>query len=163
MSVGRHVRAVLLLPGVVTLVVPALLVRWRGTNVTALGVVFGTPLIALGLGLVGWTIALFATRGRGTLAPWDVTQRLVVEGPYRHVRNPMISGVLAILLGEAAALGSRAVLAWAVAVFAVNAVYLPLVEEPGLARRFGPDYERYRANVRRWIPRARPWDLSSRR
>jgi protein-S-isoprenylcysteine O-methyltransferase Ste14 len=45
-------------------------------------------------------------------------------------------------------------------VFAVNAVYFPLVEEPGLRRRFGEDYDAYRANVPRWIPRRRPWKLS---
>ena len=154
-------RAVVLLPGVVTLVVPALLVWRGGTRVTALGLALGLPLAALGLACVGWTIALFAKRGAGTLAPWDVTQRLVVAGPYRHVRNPMISGVLAILLGEAASLGSLALLAWSVAVFAVNALYLPLVEEPSLRRRFGEEYDRYRTHVPRWLPRVRPWDLSS--
>lgn len=103
-------------------------------------------------------MALLATVGRGTLAPWDPTSRLVVRGPYRHVRNPMISGVLLVLLGEAAFLGSLPVLAWFAAVLAVNAVYFPLVEEPGLSRRFGEDYERYRANVPRWVPRLRPWE-----
>ena len=67
------------------------------------------------------TISLFARVGQGTLAPWDPTQRLVVLGPYRHVRNPMISGVLAILLGEAALLGSPPLLVWFGAFFAVNA------------------------------------------
>jgi protein-S-isoprenylcysteine O-methyltransferase Ste14 len=160
-SVWRHLRAVVLLPGVVTVVVPALLVWGSGTRVTAFGLALGLPLAALGLAFVAWTIALFAKRGAGTLAPWDVTQRLVVAGPYRHVRNPMISGVLAILFGEAAALGSRALLAWSVAVFVVNALYLPLVEEPSLRRRFGEEYDRYRAHVPRWLPRLRPWDLSS--
>ena len=74
---------------------------------------------------------LFARVGKGTLAPWDATQRLVVVGPYRYVRNPMISGVLAILLGETLAFWSAPLLAWFAAVFAVNAIYMPLVEEPG--------------------------------
>jgi protein-S-isoprenylcysteine O-methyltransferase Ste14 len=69
----------------------------------------------------------------------------------------MISGVLAILLGEAALFGSLPLLLWFAGVFAVNAVYLPLVEEPGLRRRFGPGYDEYRANVPRWLPRLRPW------
>ena len=97
----------------------------------ALPVVFGIALLAVGGVLVVWTIALFVRVGRGTLAPWDPTSTLVVEGPYRHVRNPMISGVLFLLLGEAALLGSWPLLAWFAAVAAVNAVYLPLVEEPG--------------------------------
>jgi protein-S-isoprenylcysteine O-methyltransferase Ste14 len=107
--------------------------------------------------LVISTVTLFAKVGRGTLAPWDPTSTLVVQGPYRYVRNPMISGVLFILLGEAACFASLPLLIWFAAVFALNAVYLPLVEERGLRRRFGADYEAYRAKVPRWIPRLRPW------
>jgi protein-S-isoprenylcysteine O-methyltransferase Ste14 len=158
-SLWRHAAAVLLLPGIVVLAVPALIV-WRTDAelfwwpaVAALGV----TLIALGLVLVAQTVALFAAEGRGTLAPWDPTTQLVVRGPYRYVRNPMISGVLLILLGEAAFFGSLALLLWSFAVFVVNAIYFPLVEEPGLKRRFGEDYETYRAHVPRWLPRLRPW------
>jgi protein-S-isoprenylcysteine O-methyltransferase Ste14 len=118
----------------------------------------GMPLIAVGLLLVTATIRLFASVGRGTLAPWDPTTRLVVRGPYRYVRNPMISGVLFILLGEAALFGSVQLLVWFAAVLAVNAVYLPLVEEPGLRRRFGEDYVTYQAEVPRWLPRPKRWN-----
>jgi protein-S-isoprenylcysteine O-methyltransferase Ste14 len=156
-SAWRHLTAVLLCPGVVTGAVPALIVWSTGATIGLLGLL-GLPLIALGLLLIVRTIALFAEVGRGTLAPWDPTTRLVVRGPYRYVRNPMISGVLFVLLGEAALFGSLPLLAWFALVLAVNAVYLPLVEEPGLERRFGDDYERYRAHVPRWIPRLRPWD-----
>jgi protein-S-isoprenylcysteine O-methyltransferase Ste14 len=158
-SLWRHAAAVLLLPGIVVLAVPALIVWRTGVElfwwpaVAALGV----TLVALGLVLVVQTVALFAAEGRGTLAPWDPTTQLVVRGPYRYVRNPMISGVLLILLGEAALFGSLALLLWFLAVFVVNAIYFPLVEEPGLKRRFGEDYETYRAHVPRWLPRLRPW------
>jgi protein-S-isoprenylcysteine O-methyltransferase Ste14 len=160
-SVRRQLRAVAALPLVVAGIVPAL-IAWRtGAQVAAWTLAaLGTALIAAGLALIGWTVRLLARIGRGTLAPWDPTARLVIAGPYRHVRNPMISGVLAVILGEAALLGSPALLAWAAGVFAVNAVYLPLVEEPGLRRRFGEEYERYRAAVPRWLPRLRPWRLS---
>jgi protein-S-isoprenylcysteine O-methyltransferase Ste14 len=156
MSRARHLRAILLLPVTVTVVVPAFLL-WRGGDGIGWGAVPGAALIAAGLALIVWTVALFARVGEGTLAPWDATRRLVVVGPYRYVRNPMISGVLAILLGETLAFWSASLLGWFAAVFAVNAVYMPLVEEPGLSRRFGEDYDRYRANVRRWVPRLRPW------
>jgi protein-S-isoprenylcysteine O-methyltransferase Ste14 len=154
----RHLAALLLLPGVVTVIVPVLIVAFDGANVTWPGAIVGVVLIAVGLLLVVRTVALFASVGRGTLAPWDPTARLVVRGPYRRVRNPMISGVLFILLGEAAALGSLGVLVWFAAVLALNAIYIPLVEEPGLVRRFGEDYERYREHVPRWLPRPRPWN-----
>jgi protein-S-isoprenylcysteine O-methyltransferase Ste14 len=158
-SLWRHAAAVLLLPGIVVLAVPALIVWRTGAElfwwpaVAALGV----TLIALGLVLVARTVALFAAEARGTLAPWDPTAQLVVRGPYRYVRNPMISGVLLILLGEAALFGSLALLLWFLAVFVVNAIYFPLVEEPGLKRRFGEEYQTYRAHVPRWFPRLRPW------
>jgi len=158
-SVWRQLRAIALLPVMVTVVVPAFLLSQSGSELgpwplAAVGVV----LVALGLALVIWTATLFARIGKGTLAPWDPTARLVVAGPYRHVRNPMISGVLAVLLGEAALFGSLPLLVWFGAVFALNAIYFPLVEEPGLRERFGEDYERYRANVPRWLPRLRPWE-----
>jgi protein-S-isoprenylcysteine O-methyltransferase Ste14 len=157
-SVWRQLRAIALLPVMVTLVVPALVLR----SDSELGpwplAAVGVALIALGLVLVIWTVTLFARIGRGTLAPWDPTARLVVAGPYRHVRNPMISGVLTVLLGEAALFGSLPLLVWFGTVFAVNAIYFPLVEEPGLRQRFGEDYERYCANVPRWLPRFRPWE-----
>jgi protein-S-isoprenylcysteine O-methyltransferase Ste14 len=82
---------------------------------------------------------------------------LVVQGPYRHVRNPMISGVLGVLLGESALLGSLPLLAWSGVFWLANAVYIPLVEERGLEDRFGDDYRAYREHVPRWLPRLSPW------
>ena len=167
MSTWRHVRAILLLPLVVTLVVPALIVWWtEEVNVSWglpdglawLPVALGLVLVGLGLALVFSTVRLFVTVGQGTLAPWDPTSKLVVRGPYRHVRNPMIGGVACVLAGEAVVLGLLPLLLWLAAFVVVNAVYLPLVEEPGLRRRFGDDYDAYRANVPRWIPRLRAWD-----
>jgi protein-S-isoprenylcysteine O-methyltransferase Ste14 len=144
---------------VVALAVPAVVVWRTGAGIASWpAVAFGAALILGGLVLIVWTIALFAEVGRGTLAPWDPTRRLVVRGPYRSVRNPMISGVLCVLLGEAVLFGSFPLLFWFGVVLAVNAAYLPLVEERGLRRRFGEEYETYRANVPRWIPRLRPWD-----
>jgi protein-S-isoprenylcysteine O-methyltransferase Ste14 len=162
----RHALSILLLPGTVLVLVPALLV-WRSDGVSvgwglpgvlaALPVALGLVLLAIGATLVVQTIALFVRFGRGTLAPWDPTARLVVHGPYRRVRNPMIGGVLFSLLGEAILLGSAPLLVWFAVAAGVNAVYIPLVEEPGLVRRYGVDYEHYRAAVPRWLPRVRPW------
>jgi protein-S-isoprenylcysteine O-methyltransferase Ste14 len=100
----------------------------------------------------------FATEGEGTLAPWDPPRRLVVRGPYRYVRNPMISGVVLVLFGEAAVLLSRPHLSWAHLFLGLNAVYIPLLEEPLLAARFGDAYRTYCRHVPRLLPRWRPWD-----
>jgi protein-S-isoprenylcysteine O-methyltransferase Ste14 len=107
--------------------------------------------------LVVTTVRLFILIGKGTLAPWDPTQKLVVVGVYRHVRNPMISGVTAILLGEAITLGSVGLLIFCALFLATNMIYIPLSEEPGLIQRFGDDYRTYQQNVPRWIPRLTPW------
>jgi protein-S-isoprenylcysteine O-methyltransferase Ste14 len=166
MSGWRHLRAIALLPGTVTLVVPAaILLTGEGPSVgwglegapAALPVLLGAALIASGLALWVWTVRLFSRIGKGTLAPWDPTRHLVVEGPYRHVRNPMITGVLAVLAGEAALFGSPALVVWCAAFLAINQVYFVLAEEPGLERRFGDEYRAYRRSVPRWVPRRTPW------
>jgi protein-S-isoprenylcysteine O-methyltransferase Ste14 len=167
MGTWKHLRAILLLPFMVTVVIPGgilwltgpeTLGLWQSAPATRVGLpVLGGALLCLGLVLVVATIRLFMTAGQGTLAPWNPPQRLVVQGVYRHVRNPMISGVLFVLLGEAVLAASLPILGWFAAFVVVNAVYIPLAEEPGLAKRFGGDYLTYRQNVPRWIPRRTPW------
>jgi len=162
----RYIKAIVLLPGMALVVIPALIAAvagparsawnlpgsWRSVAFLAAAASAG-----VGLALMAGTIALFASRGRGTLAPWDPPRHLVIDGPYRRVRNPMISGVALVLLGEVVLLGLPWLVCWwAVFVFG-NLVYIRLVEEPGLVRRFGGEYERYRAHVPRWIPRLRSW------
>jgi protein-S-isoprenylcysteine O-methyltransferase Ste14 len=164
-SAWRQARAILLLPGVVTVAVPIVLLLAGGVDVgwglggsaAVLAVLLGLALIAAGLALWTWTVRLLARVGEGTLAPWDPTRALVAEGPYRHVRNPMIAGVLAVLVGEAALFGSWALAIWCAVFFAANDVFFRLYEEPGLARRFGEPYAAYRREVPRWVPRRTPW------
>jgi protein-S-isoprenylcysteine O-methyltransferase Ste14 len=144
--------------------IPLWLARRNGT-VPSLGAGPAVAVQALGLGLLALGLVLFvaslrrfATEGEGTLAPWDPPRRLVVHGPYRYVRNPMISGVVLVLFGEAAVLLSRPHLSWALLFLGINAVYIPLVEEPLLATRFGDAYRTYCRHVPRLLPRWRPWD-----
>jgi protein-S-isoprenylcysteine O-methyltransferase Ste14 len=154
-----------LLPGVVTVLVPLLVVLGNGSNVgwglptgvAVMLVLLGITLIGAGFALWLWTVRLLARFGKGTLAPWDPTRHLVVEGPYRHVRNPMITAVLAVLAGEAALLGSPPLLIWFVLFLVVNHVGFRIYEEPGLERRFGEEYRTYKRNVPRWLPRREPW------
>jgi len=119
----------------------------------------GILALITGLTLMWHTISLFQKKGKGTLAPWTPTQKLVVEGPYRYVRNPMISGVLCILFAESWLLKSAFIFAWALFFFTINYIYFIVKEEPDLVRRFGADYEAYRKNVPRWIPRSTPWNI----
>jgi protein-S-isoprenylcysteine O-methyltransferase Ste14 len=156
----RVARAILTLPFVATVVIPAVIVASGGGSVWDLGVgvrvvaiAAGLLLIAADLGLFVTTVRLFAIKGNGTLAPWDPPQRLVVCGPYRYLRHPMIAGVLLVLAGETLVLAATAIAIELGLFVAVNAVYLPLVEEPALVRRFGPDYQRFMDRTPRWLPR----------
>jgi protein-S-isoprenylcysteine O-methyltransferase Ste14 len=160
----RHLTAIALLPFTVTVLIPLWLARRNGIALAAgttppvLGQqVAGLALLALGGVLFVASLQRFATEGRGTLAPWDPPRRLVVRGPYRFVRNPMISGVVMVLFGEAMVLRSRPHLLWALIFLGINAVYIPLLEEPVLAARFGADYQKYRRHVPRLVPRLRPY------
>src|SRR5262245_31317299 len=147
METWKHIRAILLLPFMVAVVIPGVLLwltgpdtfgLWRSAPATRVALpALGLLLIGLGLVLMVSTIRLFVTAGQGTLAPWDPTQRLVVRGVYRHVRNPMISGVFLVLLGEAVLAASLPLLGWFVLFVVANAVYVPLAAEPGLVKRFG--------------------------
>lgn len=141
-----------------TVLIPGAILHFNGFDLISPGpLVVGALVLLAGLALLVATIRLFVAVGQGTLAPWNPTQKLVVRGIYRHVRNPMISGVFLILLGEVIVLSSLPLLGWAIFFIVVNIIYIPLVEEPGLAKRFGADYEEYRRNVPRWVPRARGW------
>jgi protein-S-isoprenylcysteine O-methyltransferase Ste14 len=128
-----------------------------GLPLDILPVAAGAVLMGCGLYLLSITIQLFVNIGQGTLAPWSPTKKLVLLGPYKYVRNPMISGVLMALLGETCVFGSIGLLLWAVAFFVINHIYFIFSEEPGLEKRFGEEYLRYRQNVPRWIPRLKPW------
>jgi protein-S-isoprenylcysteine O-methyltransferase Ste14 len=158
----RVARAVLALPFVATVVIPAVILAtgggfaWDlGSGLRAATLVIGAGLACTGLYLFVATVRLFATEGRGTLAPWDPPERLVVRGPYRHLRHPMITGVSLTLAGEALLFASTAIAIELALFVAVNLAYLPLVEEPALVRRFGADYQRYMDEVGRWLPRRR--------
>jgi protein-S-isoprenylcysteine O-methyltransferase Ste14 len=166
MNNWKQIRAILLLPGLAAILIPSLILyRTRKVNLgwslefswRLLPPILGLLFAGLGLLLMFKTIQLFITVGRGTLAPWDPPQRLVVRGIYRHVRNPMISGVSSLLLGEAIFFGSWPIFQWFLLFVLVNLIYMPLVEEPGLDRRFGEEYRRYKQHVPRWIPRLSPW------
>lgn len=95
--------------------------------------------------------------GKGTVMPWDPTQTLVITGLYRHVRNPIILGVLIIQIGEALLLSSYGIALLPLVFFIINTVYFIYSEEPGLEKRFGEAYLEYKRNVPRWIPRLIPW------
>jgi len=160
----RHLLSVVLLPVTVALIVPVVIARRQGivpaagNSPGAVGVqVVGVAVLLVGLVLFFASLRRFAAEGDGTLAPWDPPRRLVVRGPYRYVRNPMISGVVVVLFGEALMLRSGPHTGWAALFLAVNLLYIPALEEPMLEARFGDAWREYCRRVPRFLPRLRPW------
>lgn len=141
----------------VTVVVPKYLLSRPGppADVSLAWRAGGALLFGAGLSLFVWCVTLFARIGKGTLAPWDPTRALVALGPYRFVRNPMITGVALMLVGESTFFRSWRLAAWTALFVVLNHVYFLAVEEPGLRSRFGEQYRRYAAAVPRWLPRLR--------
>ncbi len=118
----------------------------------------GIVLVISGFIILFITITTFIRIGKGTLAPWSPTSKLVVGGIYSHVRNPMITEVMTILLGESMIFHSMNIFIWLIVFFMINSIYFVLSEEPGLVKRFGKEYLEYKKNVPRWIPRLKAWN-----
>jgi len=117
----------------------------------------GLILILTGLIIMTICISSFIRIGKGTLAPWSPTKKLVIKGLYKYVRNPMILGVLTVLLGEALALRSKSILIWAISFLIINTIYFITYEEPDLKEKFGDEYGKYKKHVSRWLPRLTPY------
>lgn len=107
------------------------------------------------LGLV--TANVLVRDGEGTPLPLDTARRLVIAGPYRHVRNPMAMFGFAQALGIGLWLRSPGTLVYTAAGMAIWQFLARPWEEADLERRFGEPYRRYRAAVRCWLPRLWPY------
>ena len=112
------------------------------------GMVFGTASAALAV----WCLSTFATIGRGTPAPFDLARRLVIQGPYRFVRNPMYIGAGLTLASAAIFYVSFSVLVYAGIFFLATQLFVVWYEEPTLRRTFGQEYDAYCRQVGRWWP-----------
>ena len=156
----RVFKAIIALPVPVCVIIPSLLLyftNWHPAGLSLWRFIIGVICLLAGLLLAVSTVRLFPKLGNGTPAPWDPTTKMIVTGPYAYVRNPMITGVVLILISEALLLCSLAIGIWAVVFFIINMFYFPLSEEPGLRKRFGKEYDEYCKNVPRYIPRLTPW------
>ena len=147
-------------PGIVAGVIPASISQYRMEQ-PLLGLEplswLGVLLLILGGVLLLETFSRFALQGLGTPAPIAPTKTLVVTGSYRFVRNPMYVAVVSIILGQGLLLGDVYVLGYGLVVWLVVHLFVLGYEEPTLARDYAEQYDAYRANVRRWLPRLTPW------
>lgn len=166
----RQIRAIIGLPGTVLLIVPALAVILTDSFnpgwglfglLRSLLLIVAALVLLVGLGVLAHAIYLFIAIGKGTLAPWDPTRRLVVAGLYRRTRNPMYLGVLLVLLGEVGLAGSIWLAGWCLFVLIAFNLFVRFYEEPHLRKVYGDEYREFCANVPRWLPRRTPWEPPS--
>jgi protein-S-isoprenylcysteine O-methyltransferase Ste14 len=154
-----------LAPGTMAGLIPWLISRWRfqpGFFDSLLTRLAGAALILAGLIVLVDSFARFALRGEGTPAPMYPTRRLVVSGLYRHVRNPMYVAVVTAIAGQALLFADAGLLVYGVLVWLIFHTFVILYEEPTLKRTFADEYEFFRTNVPRWIPRLTPWRQTAR-
>jgi protein-S-isoprenylcysteine O-methyltransferase Ste14 len=145
-------------PGVVAGLVPWWLTGWRAEDAWLPIRIAGLLLLVVGVGVLLDAFARFVVEGVGTPAPVAPTERLVVGGLYRYVRNPMYLAVAATIVGQALFFGQPILLVYAAAFGVVVVAFVRWYEEPTLRRRFGPEYEAYRSAVPGWWPRRTPWE-----
>jgi protein-S-isoprenylcysteine O-methyltransferase Ste14 len=147
-------------PGTVAGLIPWLLSGWR-MQAPFLGFGglrwIGGALIVAGIPPLLDSFRRFALEGLGTPAPLYPTDRLIVTGLYRHVRNPMYVAVAAVIFGQALLLASVPLLVWGAIVSLGFDLFVRIYEEPTLRRRYGVQFATYCASVPRWLPRLTPW------
>jgi protein-S-isoprenylcysteine O-methyltransferase Ste14 len=149
-----------LVPGVVAGVIPWWLTGWEVREPLPYWLplrLVGVALIAAGVGVLLHAFSRFVVEGLGTPAPVAPTERLVVGGLYRYVRNPMYLAVGATIVGQALLLGQPVLLLYALAFALAVVAFVRWYEEPTLRRQFGEEYERYRREVPGWWPRRRAY------
>ena len=137
----RSIVAFLALPGLVSGIVPFLLIEfdpWRFA---------GSP-VGWGLAVLGVTGLLkcvwdFHVAGEGTLAHWDPPKHLVTAGMYRYTRNPMYLSVLALLFGLSVAEGSIVTSVYAAFVGIAFRYHVVRIEEPWLKKQFPSQWSSY--------------------
>ncbi len=148
-------------PGLVAGLVPWWISHWRiqaaFLGLESIRFVGGILIMAGAVGLFD-SFLRFAVHGLGTPAPVFPTRHLVVTGLYRWVRNPMYVAVVSAILGQALLFGNVRLLEYGGLVWALFHLFVLVYEEPTLKSSFGPEYEVFRANVPRWVPRFVPWD-----
>jgi len=149
-----------ILPITVLILVPLYIERNISIK-NLLTLLIGLFIIFIGLYAMAMTISTFIRIGKGTLAPWSPTRKLIINGMYGYVRNPMIIGVLTVLIGESISIMSFKIIIWTLIFFLINNIFFVLYEEPNLEKKFGDKYREYKRNVPRWIPRLKPFKLDS--
>jgi len=151
-------------PGLVCGVIPWWITRWQRPDDSSLALeASGAVLVVAGSAVLVHAFFEFAWHGRGTPAPPAPTDRLVVRGAYRFVRNPMYVAVVTVVLGQVLLFTSWSLVAYLTVISLVMDAFVRTYEEPTLRETYGPAYDEFREAVPRWLPRLTPWQQPSER
>lgn len=142
-------------PGILGVYIPFWISRWREPAGASHWRWLGLVLIAIGLAPLAESIMRFVTQGKGTLSPSHPTETLVAQGFYRHVRNPMYLGMLAIIAGQAILFESWRLCIYLGCVAIGFHLFVVLYEEPALRKQYAAAYDEFCRRVPRWLPRLR--------
>jgi protein-S-isoprenylcysteine O-methyltransferase Ste14 len=110
----------------------------------------GVPVGAVGVALFGWMFRHPGLNATSTSVP-RAAATLVTSGPYRLIRHPMYSAPLTLVFATTSLTANAAVLASAVAMFALLAAR-SRIEERRLVEKFGDAYRAYQARMGRFVP-----------
>jgi protein-S-isoprenylcysteine O-methyltransferase Ste14 len=120
-----------------------------------LSIILALPVFSIAFFLLGWSILNFF-KAKGTPVPFNPPPRLVTTGPYAYVRNPMLTGVFALLFGLGIFLGSTSLIVVFTPLFIlINVWELKVIEEPELIKRLGEEYLEYRERTPMFFPDVR--------
>ena len=115
--------------------------------------ILSLPVLAAGLFLILWSILNFI-KVKGTPVPFNPPPEVVSKGPYRYIRNPMLTGLFSLFFGLGILIQSISLSAIYTPLFILfNVLELKLIEESELEKRFGTQYLEYKKNVPMFIPR----------
>jgi protein-S-isoprenylcysteine O-methyltransferase Ste14 len=130
---------------------------WLANHAGHFGVEFYERLVAVVASLFVFAGAAMRTWGTSYLkasvmGDWKLhTERLVADGPYRHVRNPLYFGNILMAIGTAAMMSRVGAVIMIGGMF-LFVLRLMLREEAELRAAQGESYERYAAAVPRMFP-----------
>src|SRR5574344_373562 len=155
-NLKEWIKSILLLPFNAVITIPVLLLyfsHYHNFSYDLSRIFNGVILLIFGLCFAIWSMIIFNNHGNGTLAPWNPPKKIVVTGPYKYVRNPMLLGILLTIAGESITLDADIIFLWFIFFLIINSFYFKFVEEKQLKKRFGQDYLYYQEDVPMWLPK----------
>jgi protein-S-isoprenylcysteine O-methyltransferase Ste14 len=112
--------------------------------------ILGCILIMGGISITLWADSIFKKHNT-TVKPFEESNTLIDEGPFRFSRNPMYLGMASILFGISLILQSAAPFIISLLFIIIVDKNFIVVEEKALETKFGSKFIAYNRKVRKWF------------